>query len=272
VAVVGLLAHEGRPAARELRERTEAWLADLDHEVVDLASERGDLPHLDLAVSLGGDGTMLRTVRLVAPAGVPVLGVNLGHLGYLTTVEPEGLRDALAGFLSGRHRLDERMTLDVALDAPDAAGAQRWVALNDVVLQRTGGGHTVRLGVQINGRPFVSFAADALIVATPTGSTAYNLSARGPIVSPRARVQILTPVAPHSLFDRSLVLAADEAITVAPFDGRSADLVVDGRSVGQVDPGARLEVSAGGLDARLVTFHERHFEGILARKFDLPGR
>ncbi|MDA8062626.1 MAG: NAD(+)/NADH kinase [Actinomycetota bacterium] len=225
---------------------------------------------LDLLVSLGGDGTMLRTVRLAAPAGVPVLGVNLGRLGYLTAVEPDGLEHALERFLAGDYTLDTRMTLEVGRRrAGEGGGAgDRWLALNDAVLQRPGGGHTIRVAVAVNGRRFVAFAADALIVATPTGSTAYNLSARGPIVSPRARVQILTPVAPHGLFDRSLVLDADERVELTPEGDRAADLVIDGVASGTLCGGEVVEVSAG-KDVHLVTFEERDFAEILTQKFSL---
>jgi NAD+ kinase len=277
VAVIGLLAHTDRPAALGLQARTIRWLDDLGHEAYPLRFDDdgpdGALPGLgalDLAVSLGGDGTMLRTVRLAAPLAVPVLGVNLGHLGYLTAVEPDGLDGALRRFLAGDYRVDARMTLHVVVrDAEGGEAQARHLALNDVVLQRPGGGHTVRVGVEVNDRPFVSFAADAVIVATPTGSTAYNLSARGPIVSPRARVQILTPVAPHSLFDRSLILDASERISVATEDDRPADLVVDGTSAGVIKPGQVVEVCAGSRDALLVAFEERDFQDILKRKFHL---
>ena len=166
---------------------------------------------------------MLRTVDLVSPAGVPVLGVNLGHLGYLTVVEPDGLRGRLCGAsLAGDYQVEARMTLDVSLADDGGQGlapSSHRSALNDLVLQRRAGGHTVQAEVSVNDEPFLTFAADSLIVATPTGSTAYNLSARGPIVSPRARVQILTPVAPHMLFDRSLVLDADDVIAISPIAG-----------------------------------------------------
>jgi NAD+ kinase len=230
---------------------------------------------LDLAVSLGGDGTMLRTVDLVSPDGVPVLGVNLGHLGYLTAVEPEGLRDALRRFLAGDFQVESRMTLDVSVTEDGGDGVHTVVhrsALNDLVLQRPAGGHTVRTEVSVNGVPFLTFAADSLIVATPTGSTAYNLSARGPIVSPRARVQILTPVAPHMLFDRSLVLAAEDVIAFSPIAGQSADLVVDGWLAATLHPGHTLHCRKGDRDARLVTFGERDFHHILKRKFNLVDR
>ena len=162
-----------------------------------------------MAVSLGGDGTMLRTVEMVAPFGVPVIGVNVGHLGYLTEVEPVGLYDALERFLAGDHAIEERMLLSVRVtgQAP-AAGAGRMLALNEAVVEKTLSGHMVRVDVAIDGAPFTPYAADGLIVATPTGSTAYALSARGPIIAPTHRALLLTPVSPHMLFDRSLILDA----------------------------------------------------------------
>jgi NAD+ kinase len=218
---------------------------------------------------------MLRTVDLVSPAGVPVLGVNLGHLGYLAAVEPDSLREALGRFLAGDYRVEPRMTLDVSV-TNDLGDAGRAVlhrsALNDLVLQRPAGSHTVRAEVLVNDEPFLTFAADSLIVATPTGSTAYNLSARGPIVSPRARVQILTPVAPHMLFDRSLVLDAEDRISIAPIAGQPADLVVDGWMTVTLYPGQTLHCGKGERDALLVTFGERDFHKILKRKFNLADR
>jgi NAD+ kinase len=276
MAAVGLIAHEERPEAVAIRDRAARWLEQFGHEGRRLdVTDRPDgtagaeLSGIDLVVSLGGDGTMLRAVRVAAPAGVPVLGVNLGHLGYLTTLEPADLEDGLRRFLAGDHTLDRRMTLEVCRRRPGGCvDGERHFCLNDVVLQRPGGGHTIRVEVAVGGRPFVAFAADALIVATPTGSTAYNLSARGPIVSPRARVQIVTPVAPHSLFDRSLVLDADERVTVRATDGRPADVVVDGVLVGGLGDGEEVEMLAG-KDACLVTFEGHEFPEILRAKFGL---
>jgi NAD+ kinase len=283
MATIGFVAHGEREGAMTLAEETAGWLRRLGHvaEFLDAdvsgRNERqaGSLKPLDLAVSLGGDGTMLRTVDMVSVEGIPVLGVNLGHLGYLTTVEPEGLRDALRRFLAGDYQLEARMTLDVSV-ADDDVGTVHTVlhrsALNDVVVQRTAGGHTVRAEVSVNGVPFLTFAADSLIVATPTGSTAYNLSARGPIVSPRARVHVLTSVAPHMLFDRSLVLDADERIAISPIAGQPADLVVDGWLAATLRSGQSLHCRRGDRDALLVTFGERDFHQILKRKFNLADR
>ena len=284
MAIIGFVAHSHREGALELADETARWLRQQGHGAelleADLAgggrSRNGERPGaLDLAVSLGGDGTMLRTVDLVSPAGVPVLGVNLGHLGYLAAVEPECLRDALQRFLVGDYQVEARMTLDISVT--NEAGRTdptvlRRSALNDLVLQRPAGSHTVRTEVAVNGEPFLTFAADSLIVATPTGSTAYNLSARGPIVSPRARVQILTPVAPHMLFDRSLVLDAEDVIAITPIAGQAADLVIDGWMAASLRPGQTLHCRSGDRDALLVTFGTRDFHRILKRKFNLADR
>ena len=144
-------------------------------------------------------------------ANVPIIGVNVGLLGYLTEVEPDALRHALerwfAGPDDGEWHIDERMLLAVvAAPRRSAATAQTWTALNEGVVEKQEAGHTIRLQVWIDGTPFTSYAADGLILATPTGSTAYSLSARGPVLSPRLRAVLLTPVSPHMLFDRSLVL------------------------------------------------------------------
>jgi len=222
----------------------------------------------DLAVSLGGDGTMLRAVDLVCGAGVPVLGVNIGHLGYLTEVDPHDLRSALSRFFAGEHDIEARMTLEVAIES----SLTPHTALNEAVLEKTVSGHTVRVAASIDGRPFISYAADGLIVATPTGSTAYNLSARGPIVSPRHRAILLTPASPHMLFDRALVLDPVESIRLEVIGDRPASLVVDGRSLGTLEPGDALRCTAGAADARLVTFGGRDFHGILKSKFGLADR
>jgi NAD+ kinase len=254
-----------------------------------------ELSHdLDLAVSLGGDGTMLRTVDLVLSSGVPVLGVDVGHLGYLTEVLPDDLRRALTRFLGGDYRIEERMTLavDVTRQAETPSGRParpassderagrpvdpspfHWInALNDVVVQRTPGRHTVRLAITVNGEPFLTYAADSMIVATPTGSTAYNLSARGPIVSPRARVLVMTPVAAHMLFDRALILSPEEDLRLHVIDGLPAELVVDGQSQGSLATGDVIRCVAGPHDARLVSFGGRDFHHILKQKFGLSDR
>ena len=268
MATIGLFPNLLRSDAIELAGSTAEWLVAEGHRAMVLAEA---VPGLDLAVSLGGDGTMLRTVDLVAAGGAPVLGVNLGHLGYLTEVGPADLLAALKAFVAGDYRLEERMMLAVEV-IPASGEATRTHGLNDAVLQRLTSGHTVRLAVAVSGEPFLTYAVDSLIVATPTGSTAYNLSARGPIASPRARVIVLTPVAAHMLFDRSMLLAADEEISLEVIGDPCAELVVDGQSRGVLSSGDVIRCRAGEFDARLVSFGRRSFLDILKQKFALADR
>jgi NAD+ kinase len=281
VATIGFVPHPQRPEAIDLATSTAAWLEANGHKVRLLAdtSSRWDCTQeelgegLDLAVSLGGDGTMLRTVDLVLGANVPVLGVDVGHLGYLTEVGPDDFKAALTRFLAGDYRIEERMTLAVdVVRASDPLAPLRINALNDAVVQRVPSGHTVRLAVTVNGEPFLTYAADSVIVATPTGSTAYNLSARGPIASPRTRVLVMTPVAAHMLFDRALILSPDEGLTLEVIDGRHSELVVDGQTQGFLATGDVVHCGAGEHDARLVSFGGRDFHHILKQKFGLSDR
>lgn len=279
MAVIGFVVHSHRDAALLLAKETAEWLDEVGHQAQVHATGPEPDPSCeptgwDLAVSLGGDGTMLRTVDLVCGADIPVLGVNLGHLGYLTVVEPAGLRDALERFLVGDYEVEPRMTLDVSFASPHGqpTAAPARSALNDVVLQRTQVGHTMHTAVAVNDVPFLSFASDSLILATPTGSTAYNLSARGPIVSPRARVSVLTPVAPHMLFDRSLVLDAEERVSITANGDQPVDVVIDGWHSALLQPGQTVHCCQGRKDALLVTYGERDFHRILKSKFDLKDR
>jgi len=283
MAAVGLVCHGLRAQALELACATGDWLVARGHEVRVLEDDaraaglkawvhpsNAFAAGLDLAVSLGGDGTMLRTVDLVCDDDVPVLGVNVGHLGYLTEVEPAELFDALDKFFAGTHAIEARMTLEVEVEAGGASST--YTALNEAVVGVSSPGHTVRLAMTLNDQPFTSYAADGVIVATPTGSTAYNLSARGPIVSPRHRAIVITPVSAHMLFDRALVLDADEAIRLEVIGDRSAALVVDGRPIADLEPGDALVCLAGAHDALLVTFGHRDFHRILKAKFGLTDR
>ena len=280
MALIGFASHVGRHNAVELAKSTAVWLEEKGHEAIllpelDLLSvARSEaLGELDLLVSLGGDGTMLRTVGIALGTEVPVLGVNFGHFGYLTAVEPDGLRHAIERFIAGDYHLHRRMTVDVNVFS-DGAESPRLSAtgLNDIVLARPSGTHTINASVAISGERFLRYAADALIVSTPTGTTGYNLSARGPIISPTLRCLVLTPVSPHMLFDRSLVLDSSATVSME-LDGRfDADLIVDGVPRGQLEVGGKLVCSAGSSDALLVSFGDRDFGAVLKNKFHLADR
>jgi NAD+ kinase len=286
VAAVALIVHNDRPSATDLAIKTARWLAEGGHAVRllptdaavvgldDLAVDEAELvKDLDVAVSLGGDGTMLRTVELVADHGIPVIGVNLGQLGYLTEVDPDNLHSSLGLYFAGEYGIEERMLLSVRVDAPSGGvELDEALALNEAVLEKTLSGHTVRLDVEINGQPFTPYAADGLIIATPTGSTAYAFSARGPIVAPTHRSLQLTPVSPHMLFDRTLILDPETFVRITVDGHRPASLSVDGRVVGSLARGDAIVCTASPFAARLVVFASRDFHQILKAKFGLSDR
>ena len=274
MTLVAFYARPDRAEAAGLAQRATEWLAERGHEAISAQRPDGSvsIDGADLLVSLGGDGTLLRAVESALTTGVPVLGVNIGRLGFLTPVEPAGLEVALEAFLAGTHQVEERMTLHVTVVGPDGEIRAERTALNEATVEKTVPGHTVRIAAAIDGRPFVSYAADGLLVATPTGSTAYNLSARGPVLSPRLRAIVVTPVSPHMLFDRPLVLDPTEQLHLGILEPRPAVLVVDGATVTSLEPGSSVRCREGDRPARLVTFGHNNFHAILRAKFHLADR
>lgn len=229
------------------------------------------LDDVGLVVSIGGDGTMLRAVALVRGRPIPILGVNAGLLGYLAEVEPEHLIPALERVLTGEVTLERRMMLEVEV-SPQGGPTSVWRALNEASVEKTRSGQTVRLAVSIDGVPFTTFQADGLLVATPTGSTAYSLSARGPIVSPTHRALIVTPLAPHMLFDRSLVLDPGEQVDIVVSGSRPVELAVDGQEICTLSTGDSIACRAADEPAVFVRLEPRRFHQVLKAKFGLTDR
>jgi NAD+ kinase len=196
--------------------------------------------------------------------------VNLGQLGYLTQVEPTGVFVALQGFFDGQAVIEERMML--AIEHRRGERVQRVLALNELVIEKSEPGHTVRMRVAIDGEDFTSYAADALIVATPTGSTAYSLSVRGPIVSPSHRAMVLSPVAPHMLFDRSLVLGPEQRLDISIVGHRLAEMTIDGTPMARLEPDDVITCTASDTSARFVRNGALPFHQILKAKFGLADR
>lgn len=235
----------------------------------------------DLVVAIGGDGTMLRAVDEAARHGVPVLGINVGHLGYLTEVDREHWIEALDRWEAGRALVVERMLLSVRIeraqpaegdgpaDRPVPLADGSYLGLNEVVVEKTPIGRMVSLAVILDGEPFHTYAADGMIVATPTGSTAYALSARGPIVDPSHRALLLAPVSPHSLFDRSLVLSPATEVRLAVRGDRPATVAIDGRSLGEIGVDDEVVATASPVPARLLTAGDHNFHAVLKAKFGL---
>ena len=285
-----IVAHAERAEALSAAQGLVDWLENEGHSVEmgrteAVAIDRSDLIAAepirtvpDLAVSVGGDGTMLRSVDLVAAAGVPVLGVNVGHLGYLTEFEPAQLVEVVGAALAGSLGTSERMMVSATVrrapgaNPDDSDEEAAWTGLNEVVLEKRDPGHTVRLEVWLDGDVFATYAADGLIVSTPTGSTAYSLSAGGAVVAPTHSSLQVTPVAPHMLFDRSLLLSADTEIGIRVISERPALAAVDGRSATMLDTGDELVVTRAPYDARFVTAGGDSFHRVLKHKFGLKDR
>lgn len=283
MAKVGVVYHPKRESACAKAIELEAWLRDNDHRAIFLGEEV--IPDdLDLVVSLGGDGTMLRAIDRVLPSVTPVLGVNFGSLGYLTEVDPDGLFGALEDFFKGNFLIEQRMMLSIAVvrgkghldteelwnyESPDV---ETYAALNELVVEKLHSGHVIRIGAYIGLEEFLIYEADGLIVSTPTGSTAYSFSARGPVVSPRLRAVVLTPISPHMLFDRSLVLEPTEAVGLKLCEGPSAAVMVDGVHKATIEPGDYVRCLANDTPAHLVTFSHRDFHQILKKKFGLVSK
>src|SRR5712672_1912400 len=211
----------------------------------------------DLIVSLGGDGTMLRAMRLADRQRPPVLGVNLGKLGFLAEVDVPDLAEALSAIENHEFTTEPRLAVDAVI------AGQQITAFNDIAFVRFPGQKTAAIAVEAAGRRFVSYAADAVVVATPTGSTAYSFSAGGPIVSPAVEALLVTPAAPHSAYNRGLVLSIDDslALDVLPPSGRLA-VEVDGQVAAHMEPGDSVELLPRPGAARVVrlgrtTFYER---------------
>ncbi|MFD4669148.1 NAD(+)/NADH kinase [Lentzea sp. NPDC058450] len=211
----------------------------------------------DLVVSLGGDGTMLRAMRLADGEKAPVLGVNLGKLGFLAEVDVPDLPAALSAIDAHDFSVEPRLAVDATFND------RKVTAFNDVAVVRIPGEGSARVAVHVAGQPFVSYASDAVIVATPTGSTAYSFSAGGPITSPSVEAILVTPAAPHSAYSRGVVLSVHDEVELdlLPSSGRLA-VEVDGMVAGYVEPGQRVSLRGRAAAARVVrlgmtTFYQR---------------
>jgi NAD+ kinase len=275
---VSLVLHPRRDVTKAV-EYVEEWahgagiaLAGLDDPRLPAGAQRcaeGEVARdCDLVLALGGDGTMLGAVRLAAPLGVPVLGVNLGRLGYLTEVDGEKLPKALKAIAAGAYAVEERSALNASWQQ-DGEAYER-VAYNDVVLSRVPGRGQAALALSIDGQLLVRYASDGVIAATPSGSTAYSFAAGGPIVSPQTRAMIVTPDAAHGLFNRAVVLGDDErlGIEVLPTSAPVA-VEVDGQLVTEVEPGWAMEVAIAAQPARVVRLGEAGFAERARRKLGI---
>lgn len=230
-----------------------------------------DLQNAELLVCLGGDGSMLRAVALAAAVRVPVIGINFGYKGYLTETEPESMFDHIETALAGQAVIEERMRVCVEVERVDGRRSVIGAALNEALIERSDSGRTIRLGLNIDGEDFITYNADGIMVASPTGSTAYSLSARGPIVAPTHRAMIINAVSPHQLFDRALIVGDESQIEIEVLANRDASLCIDGRTMCKLEPGDRVICTASDWPALIVKGSRLHFLSVLKNKFGLAS-
>jgi NAD+ kinase len=268
---LGFVVHGGRDPAVAAARGLMAWARDRDLEAVTLADDATTAPPgLDLVVSVGGDGTLLRAALWGHRTGAPVLGVKVGRLGFLTEVDPDRAPELLDAWMAGEAEVDERMAL--VAEAEGAPWDEPQWALNEVIVEKRARHRVVRLAAWVGEDYVTTFSADGVIVATPTGSTAYSFSARGPIVSPRLPSLVLTPVSAHMVFDRAIVLSPDEQVTLEVQEDEPGFLSADGRRGLELPIGSRVRIRRAEQPARVVrSKRAESFYSLLRRKFQLPA-
>ncbi len=275
---VGFVVHPGREPAQYAADRLSGWLETRGVETRRFAEDAGYgsdtalmfADDLDLIVSVGGDGTFLRAAHIAHVVDRPILGVKVGRLGFLTEVEPDHAPVILQRFLDGTAVTEERLAV-LAEPMGTASFEPQW-ALNEMMVEKRARHRIIRLAVYVDEVYVTTFSADGVIVATPTGSTAYSFSAGGPIVTPTIPCILVTPVAAHMVFDRSLVLSADERVTLEVVGEEDGLLSADGHESLELPVGAAVRIGRAPVPARIVRPDDLpDFHALVREKFGLPG-
>lgn len=260
---IGIMVHSRRSDAMEHAARAAAYLRQHDVAVYaedDAAEALSALPlsqaeHIDVLISLGGDGTLLRGVQYAFRWEAALLGINMGRVGFLTEVEPKDIEAALAAVISGSYEIEERPVLHVS------TGDKHWHALNDAVLSRGGSARLTTINAWVGGELSGRYVADGVVVATPTGSTGYSLSAGGPIVSPKVDCMVITPICAHTLQHRPTVVhgGAQIILELLPEDTQTALLQVDGQSCAELTSGMQVDIRMDARPIRLIRLKPQNF-------------
>ncbi|GGA54301.1 NAD kinase 2 [Pseudoclavibacter endophyticus] len=233
---------------------------------------RADHSEVELCIVLGGDGTILRAAEILRETGIPILGVNLGHVGFLAESERDSLPYAVKRVLDRDYVVEQRMTLDLTIT--NAAGdviAREW-ALNDASIEKVNRAKMLEVVVEVDGQPLSSFGCDGVIFSTPTGSTAYSFSAGGPVVWPEVEAMLMVPISAHALFSKPVIVstASTLAVEIVPRTGAAGVMWCDGRRQVDLPPGARIEATTSSQPVTLARLHDAPFSRRLVEKFRLP--
>ena len=237
-------------------------------ELVD--TEEGAGHDCEVVLVIGGDGTILRAAEIARPIGIALLGVNLGHVGFLAEAEYDDAESVIDALVRRRYTIEDRLTIEVCVYRDGEEVARTW-ALNEASVEKAARQRMLEVVVEVDGRPLSRWGCDGVVFATPTGSTAYNFSAGGPVVWPGVEALLVVPISAHALFARPMVVAPTSVLAVeilAQTEGGGV-LWCDGRRPVDLQPGARIEVSRGDTPVRLVRLHEAPFSDRLVRKFGL---
>lgn len=226
---------------------------------------------IELVICLGGDGTILKAAEIMRGQEAPLLGVNMGHVGFLAELEPEDLESTVGRVWNKDYTVDQRMTIDVVVELNGSTVFETW-ALNEASVEKMSRERMIEVVVGVDDRPISTFGCDGVILATPTGSTAYSFSAGGPVVWPTVEALIMVPLSAHALFSRPLVTAPSSTLTVDLLDrnGASGVLWCDGRRMFSLSPGARVIARRSSTPVRLAHTHSGPFSERLVQKFSLP--
>lgn len=226
---------------------------------------------LELVIVLGGDGTILRAAELVRGYSAPLLGVNLGHVGFLAESERDDLADAVHRVIAGDYLVEERLTLGVRVKVGDDVVWESW-ALNEATVEKGSRERMLEVVIEVDGRPLSTFGCDGVVMSTPTGSTAYGFSAGGPVIWPTVEAMMLVPLSAHALFARPIVVGPDSSLAVEVLQRTNGTGVLwcDGRRTHELEPGARVVVRRSPIPVRLARLHQSPFTDRLVKKFHLP--
>jgi NAD+ kinase len=271
---VGLIANLKKKNASRVSGKLEDWLKERDLKVVRETEGRGKLKRADLVIALGGDGTLLHTTHLVGSSQIPLLGVNLGGLGFLTEITLKELYPVLRKILKGKFEIEERMMIKATIGNQSSAVKKSGslVALNDIVINIGTLARVINLEIYINGEYISTYTADGLIISTPTGSSAYSLSAGGPLLNPRMKAIILTPICPHALAIRPLVISQEEKVRIlVKSDHNDIKLTVDGQESFSLNSGQKIEIEKAPYSLKLVKPEKKSFYEILRKKLNWGG-
>jgi NAD+ kinase len=262
VQALGLVYNSDKPVACSLALEVTSWL---EHQGVRMVSDPARSHGIDAVVVLGGDGTLLRAARQFSPLGIPLLGINLGRLGFLNEIERQDLYPSLTKLLSGEYSIEERMMLRGSVISAKGPEVEA-LALNDVVISRGNISRIVTLDISIAGATLSSYPSDGVIISTPTGSTAYSLSAGGPVIFPQVQAITVTPICPHTLSARPMVVGPNDSVKVSFRRGIDCLVTFDGQETIEIRPGDVVTIERASLTTQLIKLGGRSFPELLKLK------